>query len=227
MSPSATTQSSSGHASSSRASASHAHRDGTGVDIGVEKLAKVYAQAIIAAADKAGCRGQVLEELAGIVGDVLPKAPAAAGVFASPRITPEEKSAVIDRIFAGKLAPTTLNSLHVLARHERLGILPQVAAAAARLAEELEGLSQATFTTAVPLEPAEQARIVGEVEAAVGKRLAPTFVVSPELIGGLVVRVADTVYDQSVATSLVRLRDRLKQRSIHEIQYGRDRLGTP
>ena len=48
----------------------------------------------------------------------------------------------------------------------------------------------------------------------------------PELIGGLIVRIADTVYDHSVATSLVRLRARLKQRSIHEIQYGRDRLGT-
>jgi F-type H+-transporting ATPase subunit delta len=198
-----------------------------GVDIGVDRLAKVYAQAIIAAADQAGCRGQVLEELGAIVHDVLPKAPAAAAIFASPRITPEEKSAMIEKIFAGKLAPTTLHTLHVLARHDRLGILPQVAATATRLAEEMAGLAQATFTTAVPVDPAEQARIVKEVEVAVGKRLAPTFVVSPELIGGLVVRVADTVYDQSVATNLVRLRGRLKERSIHEIQYGRDRLGTP
>lgn len=211
----------------STSSPRHATGDGgPGVDIGVDRLAKVYAQAIIAAADKAGCRGPVLDELGSIVHDVLPKAPAATAIFASPRVTPEEKSALLDRLFGGKLTPTTLHTLHVLARHERLGILPQVAAAATRLAEEMEGLSRATFTTATPLDPTEQARVVKEVEAAVGKRLAPTFVVSPELIGGLVVRVADTVYDQSVATSLVRLRDRLKQRSIHEIQYGRDRLGT-
>ena len=43
-------------------------------------------------------------------------------------------------------------------------------------------------------------------------------VVDPDVLGGLVVRVDDTVYDQSVATSLVRLGDRLKQRSIRAIQ---------
>ena len=60
-----------------------------------------------------------------------------------------------------------------------------------------------------------------------GLTLAPTFTVDPNIIGGLIVRVGDTVYDQSIATSLVRLGSRLKQRSIHEIQYRRDRLGTP
>jgi F0F1-type ATP synthase delta subunit len=64
------------------------------------------------------------------------------------------------------------------------------------------------------------------VEKAVGASVTATFTVDPALIGGLVVRVEDTIYDQSVATSLSRLGRRLKQRSIHEIQYGRDRLGT-
>ena len=141
-------------------------------------------------------------------------------------MTSEEKSAVINRICAGHVLPTTLHALHVLARHGRLGILAQVVAAAERHADELDGRRQATFTTAVPLDPAEKSQIVATVEKTVGGSLAPTFIVNPELIGGLIVRIADTVYDHSVATSLVRLRERLKQRSIHEIQYGRDRLGT-
>ena len=121
---------------------------------------------------------------------------------------------------------TTNHALHVLARHGRLGILPEIVAAAERLADEREGRRQATFTTAVPLDAAERQRIVGEVERALRSTLSPTFVVDPEIVGGLVVRVEDTVYDQSVATSLVRLGHSLKQRSIHEIQYRRDRLGT-
>jgi F-type H+-transporting ATPase subunit delta len=101
-----------------------------------------------------------------------------------------------------------------------------VVIAAERRADEMEGRSQATFTTAHPLDSDEQREIVTAVETAVGTSVTPTFIVNPELIGGLIVRIADTVYDHSVATSLVRLRARLKQRSIHEIQYGRDRLGT-
>ena len=196
------------------------------VDIGVDRLSKVYAQAIVEAADTKQCRREVLDELTAIVRDVLPKVPKAAAVFDSPRVTPEEKSAVINRICAGHVLPTTLHALHVLARHGRLGILAQVVAAAERHADELDGRQQATFTTAVPLDSAEKSQIVATVEKTVGGRLAPTFIVNPELIGGLIVRIADTVYDHSVATSLVRLRARLKQRSIYEIQYGRDRLGT-
>ena len=202
------------------------HAGDAPADIGVERLSNVYAQAIVEAADKKHCRREVLEELDAVVREVLPQVPKAKLVFDSPKISPEEKSAVINRICAGKVLPTTLHSLHVLARHGRLGMLPQVVAAAHRLADEMEGRRQATFTTAVPLDSAEQQEIVSAVERAVGANVSPTFIVNSDLIGGLIVRIADTVYDHSVATSLVRLRDRLKQRSIHEIQYGRDRLGT-
>ncbi|MFM7108561.1 MAG: ATP synthase F1 subunit delta [Planctomycetaceae bacterium] len=196
------------------------------VDIGADRLAKVYAQAIVEAADKKGCRREVIEELGAIVRDVLPKVPKAAAVFASPKVTVEEKSALIDRMNGGRLLPTTVHALHVLARHGRLGILAEVVAATEQLANQLEGRLQARFTTAVPVDAAEQARLVAEVEKAVGATLAATFTVDPALIGGLVVRVEDTIYDHSVATGLSRLGRRLKQRSIHEIQYGRDRLGT-
>ena len=195
-------------------------------NIGIERLSKVYAQAIIEAADRKQCRREVIAELGAMVRDVLPKVPKAGLVFDSPKVTPEEKSAVINRICAGHVLPTTLHALHVLARHGRLGMLSHVVAAAERLADELEGRRQATFTTAVPLDAAEQSQIVASVEQSIGANVSPTFIVNPELIGGLIVRIADTVYDHSVATSLVRLRARLKQRSIHEIQYGRDRLGT-
>lgn len=196
------------------------------VDIGADRLAKVYAQAIVEAADKKGCRREVIEELGAIVREVLPKVPQAAAVFASPKVSVEQKEALVDRMAVGRLRPTTIHALKVLARHERLGVLADVVAAAERLADALEGRKQATFTTATPVDPAEQARLVAEVEQAVGATLSARFTVDPALIGGLVVRVEDTIYDQSVATGLSRLGRQLKQRSIHEIQYGRDRLGT-
>ena len=47
------------------------------------------------------------------------------------------------------------------------------------------------------------------------------------LIGGVVLRVGDTVYDGSVATQLQRTRRQMISRSIHEIQSGRDRFSSP
>ena len=173
-----------------------------------------------------GGRDEICELFNAIVRDVLPKVPKAAAVFASPKVTVEQKEALVDRMAAGRLLPTTVHALKVLARHERLDVLADVVAAAERLADALEGRKQAVFTTAAAVDSAEQARLVAEVEKALGATLAATFTVDPAIIGGLVVRVEDTIYDQSVATGLTRLGRRLKQRSSHEIQYGRDRLGT-
>jgi F0F1-type ATP synthase delta subunit len=90
-------------------------------DIGAQRLARVYAQAILEAAEKAGCRAGVLDELRSLGRDVLPRVPGADRMFASPRITAEEKGAMIDKICGDRVLPTTLHSLHVLARHDRLG----------------------------------------------------------------------------------------------------------
>jgi len=194
--------------------------DSCHVDIAADRVAKVYAQAIVEAADAAGCRREVLTELAVLARDVLPKVPEAAVVFSSPKVSAEDKGRIIERIAGGRMQATTTNALHVLARHGRLGMLAAVVAAAERLADERDGKRQATFTTAVPLDAAEQARIVAETEKALTAALVPSFVVDPAIIGGLVVRVGDTIYDQSVATGLARIGGRLNQRNIHAIQTG-------
>ena len=196
------------------------------LDIGAERLARVYAQAIIEAADKKNCRGEVIEELESLVRDVLPKVPRAVEVFASPRVAIEEKDALIDRIAAGRMLPTTIHALHVLVRHGRLGIVAEVTAAARHLADELAGRQQAIFTTAVPLSADEQHQVLADVEKAIGSTLSPAFVVEADVIGGLAVRIGDTVYDQSIATSLARLGGNLHRRTIHEIQHGRNRLAS-
>jgi F-type H+-transporting ATPase subunit delta len=196
------------------------------LDPAAERIARVYAQAILEAATAAGCRAEVIGELEAFVAEVLPKVAAAQAVFASPKVATEEKEALIQRIAGGRLRPTTVHAMCVLARHGRLGILAEVAAAARTLDDESAGRRQATFTTAVPLGDEDRRRIVAEVQEAVGITLAPEFAVDPGIIGGLVVRIGDTVYDQSIASSLSRLGGNLHRRTIHEIQYGRDRLAS-
>jgi F-type H+-transporting ATPase subunit delta len=201
-------------------------RETPALDIGAERIARVYAQAIIEAADGKNCRDEVIAELEQFVSEVLPKVPRAREVFDSPRVSVDQKNALIDRFAVGRLRPTTVHALHVLARHGRLGIVAEVVAAARRVAEEMAGRRQATFTTAVPLAADDQRRLVSEVEQAVGGLLSPSFAVDPALIGGLVVRIGDTVYDQSIATGLTRLGGNLHRRTIHEIQHGRNRLAS-
>ena len=195
-------------------------------DIGAARLAKVYAQAIVEAADRQQCRTAVIEELGQLVDEVLPKVANLVAVLESPRVSVADKTSIVNTTLAGKVSPTTLNALLVLAQHDRLSILPEIVAAVRREVDSREGRRQAVLTTASPIPADAQTDLLHPIEQSLGTPLAATFAVNPDLLGGLVVRVEDTVYDHSVATSLVSLAERLKQRSIHEIQHRRDRLGS-
>ena len=195
-------------------------------DIGAARLAKVYAQAIVDAADRHQCQAEVLEEFTQIVEDVLPRVDNIASVFESPRISTSDKSALVRDTFSEKVLPITLNALLVLADHGRLGLLPELVVALRRELDRQAGKREAVLTTAHPITSDEQTAILKSVEGSLGESLTAHFSVNPDLLGGLVVRIEDTVYDHSVSTSLVSLADRLKQRSINEIQHRRDRLGS-
>lgn len=190
------------------------------VDVGTEQVAQVYAKAIVEAAETAGCRNDVVSQLNTLARDVLPKIPQAADVFASPKITTDVKDEIIDRLAKGRLQPTTTHSLHVLARHGRLGILAAVAKAASRLADERDGIHEAFFTTAIPLTDEKKNEVLKDVQQSLGMSLKPSFIVDASIIGGLIVQVGDTIYDQSVATSLTRLGNQLRQRNISALQTG-------
>ncbi|MBQ80359.1 MAG: ATP synthase F1 subunit delta [Planctomycetaceae bacterium] len=195
-------------------------------DIGAARLAKVYAQAIVEAADRHQCQAEVFEELTQIVEDVLPRVDNIASVFESPRISTSDKSALVRTTFSDKVSPITLNALLVLADHERLGLLPELVIALRRELDERAGKREAILTTAHSITSDEQAAILKSVEESLGESLTAHFSVNPDLLGGLVVRIEDTVYDHSISTGLVSLAERLKQRSINEIQHRRDRLGS-
>jgi len=195
-------------------------------DVSVALVARVYAQAIVEAADKANCRDEVVAELRQLADEVLPQVPGLLALLESPRLGTSEKAAVVDKAVNGRVSETTRNTLQVLANHQRLAILPEIVAAVSCEVDRLAGRQQAIITTAQPLDDTQRQGVLAEAERCLGTALAARFTVNPDLLGGLVVRVEDTVYDQSVATGLVRLAERFKQRSIHEIQHRRDRLGS-
>jgi F-type H+-transporting ATPase subunit delta len=71
------------------------------------------------------------------------------------------------------------------------------------------------------------ARIKQQLRDMLGGEPTLVRVVDPDLIGGVVLRVGDTVFDGSVAMRLARVRGQMINRSVHEIQRRRDRFSHP
>jgi F-type H+-transporting ATPase subunit delta len=196
-------------------------------DVDREQIGDVYARALLGAAKAAGQTGAALDELDAVVSEVLAQFPQLDAVFASPLVRHEEKTELLDRVFAPRLSRLLLNFLKVVSRHGRLDCLRAVRRAAHKLYEESQGDVRVRMTTATAIDPAQVAQIAATLAASLGRRPVLETVVDPALVGGVVLRIGDTVYDGSVANQLQQVRQQMIDRSVHEIQSRRDSFSNP
>jgi F-type H+-transporting ATPase subunit delta len=197
------------------------------LDIDAQQVGSLYAKALLATTEKAGQTEAVLEELDALVTDILDHQPKFESVLASGVVPAEEVAGVIDKAFGGKVSKLFLSFLKVLARHGRLNSLRAVRQAAHVLHNELRGRVAVRMTTATEAGAAMATLVANAIRGTVGKEPVIESRVDPDLIGGVVLQIGDTVYDGSVATQFQRLRARMLDRSVHEIQSRRDRFSSP
>ncbi len=196
-------------------------------DVGVEHIADVYAEALLGAAEAAGKTDEVLADLDGLVGEVLVRFPQFEAALYSVRISHDEKCGMLDRVLGGRLSPLTLNFLKVVSRHGRLECLRVIHRQARRMIDRQRGRVHVRLTTAAPLDKALAAQLGDRLQEFLGAEPIVHTQTDPNVIGGMVVRVGDTVYDGSVANQLQQLREQMVDRSAHEIQSRRDRFRDP
>lgn len=189
---------------------------------GAQAGARVYADAFLQAAE--GKTDELLEEFTSLQDDVLSKQPEFARLLMGRSLGREEKVRLINQVIAPRASELFANFLRVLARHDRLDLLPSILHEVHIRHERAMGRRRVTVTSAVPLNEETLARLRDRLKA--GLSFDPVIIpkVDPKVLGGLVIQVGDTVYDTSLRARLSQLRSRLRQRSLHEIQSGRDRF---
>ncbi|MEX0711748.1 MAG: ATP synthase F1 subunit delta [Pirellulales bacterium] len=197
------------------------------VDPAGQQVAAVYARALLGAAENAGQSEAVLQELHSFITDVLDVFGDFEKVLTSRLVSSDDKVALLERTLGGRASTLLLNFLKVLAGHDRLVYLRGIYGTARRLYDELLGRRRVEVFTATPLGEDLAGQIKQQLHDMLGGEPKLVRVVDPDLIGGVVLRVGDTVFDGSVATRLARVRGQMINRSVHEIQRRRDRFSHP
>jgi F-type H+-transporting ATPase subunit delta len=168
-------------------------------------VARNYAAALLALA-KSGERierfGDVLDALAGAV-EVTPGVKA---VLMSPRVRKDAKQQVLAKALKGVAPEEFVRFLQAIIARGRQGILMDISAAYAELADQHFNRVHASVTTAREVDTKLGSEIAERLEAAVGKTVLPHFHVDPLVVGGVVVRVGDRVFDGSIRRRLQALR---------------------
>jgi F-type H+-transporting ATPase subunit delta len=193
------------------------------VNVGAQRVAAIYANALVGAAEKSGKLDTVVAELESVAA-TLAAYPEFESVLGSALVTHEEKVQILERTFGKKLSPLLLDFLKVLSQRGRLEVIRAVYVQVQQLYDELRGRVRVDVLTATPLDDSQSRTLEASLRRILGgePQMRPT--VDPAIIGGVVLRVGDTVYDGSVARQLHQVREQMINRSVHEIQSRRDRF---
>jgi F-type H+-transporting ATPase subunit delta len=193
-------------------------------EVGVEHVADVYAQALLSAAEKAGQTAAAVAEFDAMMSEVLDANPRFQAVISSAIISPEETSGILNRVLGGRVSPLFMHFLQVVSRHGRLGCLRAIHLQTHILYDILQNRVRVQVITAEPLAPELEAKIRIDLRAKLGGEPIMETLVDPRLIGGVVLKMGDTVYDGSIENQLNTLRQEMMDWSAHEIQRRRDRF---
>lgn len=171
-------------------------------------IARRYAQALYQEAQQQSRVEQVDADVA-LIRETLDGSRELVRLFESPIVAREKKEAVVRSLFAARVDQLTMEFLAMLIEKKREGLFPAVVRAYHALRDAQQGIVEAKARVASPLGEAEEKQLIGALERLSGKQVRLAVEHDPALVGGLVVRVGDTVYDGSVRHQLRSLRAQL------------------
>ena len=186
-------------------------------------IGDVYAKALLGAGQKSGKMDELLEGLDGVA-NVVNQLPKLRSALESPRIPVESKQALLDKAFGGKLNKDLLNFLKIIGSKGRFDCLTQISDSATRIYDEMSGNVSAEVITAEAIEDSVANQIASQLESALGKKVTVKTTVDPSIIGGMVVRIGDTIHDGSVVSQLNQVRTKAIKRTSDAIRGSLDKF---
>lgn len=175
------------------------------------QVADVYAAALFDLARQAGQVSECRRELEELV-RLEQAQPGFADFLRSSVIDHDKRAASLGKMFRGRLSDLVLNTLQVMNRHGRAGLLPALLRCYVVREEHEEGQVEVRATSAVELHPLQRAEIERWAAALSGQKPLVEYVVDPGVLGGLVVQIGGQRFDYSVRCHLRAARARLLER---------------
>lgn len=199
-------------------------RHDTVLDVNAQQIARVYAQALLGAAENAGQLDDVVEAVDSLVHDVLEPHPGLEGMLTSALISAEEKEKTLERVFGGRTSQIVLSFLKVLGRHGRLNLLRDVRRELRMLYNKHRNLLEVNVRVAREMSEATKEELRRVLAGKMAAEPILKIQVDPGLLGGIIIRVGDTVYDGSVATRFRLAQDAMVKHAVELIQTKRESL---
>jgi F-type H+-transporting ATPase subunit delta len=170
----------------------------------MEEIAQVYARSLFEVAQEHDKLGVVRDEI-GEFADALDGSRELQTFFFSPYFSTEEKKQGLDKAVEGE-DEVVRNFLAVLIENHRMPALFRIRRELDAMWREVNKLLPVQVTSAVELDEAVTRQIGEEIGRQTGQKVELTTTVDPDVLGGIVLRVGNSILDASIRTRLDRLR---------------------
>jgi F-type H+-transporting ATPase subunit delta len=170
----------------------------------MEELAQVYARSLFEVADEQGILDLLREQL-GQVADALKENRDLELFFFSPYFSTKEKQAALEKVLEGA-DDRLLNFLKLLIENHRMPVIFRVRREYDRLWEQEKRLLPVVLTSAVELDEQTIKDLGERIGERTGRTVTLTKHVDPDILGGIVVQVGNSILDASIRNRLEQLR---------------------
>lgn len=165
------------------------------------QTARMYAESLHELAREAN----VVDEVASNLEELLKleeQEPSMRAFFESAALDDDVRAAAMEKMFRGKLHDLTLNTLQVLNRNGRNGLLAGLLRGYVLARQAAAGQIDALAISAVELDGSERASVEATAVKLSGQKPIVEYRVDPKIMGGLILQIGDLRYDNSVRTKL-------------------------
>jgi F-type H+-transporting ATPase subunit delta len=175
----------------------------------LKSAALQYANALADVALAQGAAAPAVQQLGDFTA-AYSSSPELRNFLESPAVSKEAKRGVAGKI-SSRLGGGRIirNFLFVIIDHRRSHSLPEILETFKNVLRERQGVAEAEILSAVALSEAQKTEMKETLERVTGKKVEARFSLEPDLLGGALVRVGDTIYDGSLRNRLNALRERL------------------
>ena len=171
-------------------------------------IARNYAEVLLDLARKGGDLegwGRMIADVA----DAMSRDRRLRQFLEAPRVSAETKNEVLAKAFQDRMPRMFVRYLQTLVSNRRQMLIPDIATEYQALVDEVTGRVHAQVTVAHDPSVEERESMTRELSRVLGKQVVPHVTVNPAIVGGVVVRVGDTVMDGSVRRRLAVLQHQL------------------
>lgn len=170
----------------------------------MEELAQVYARSLFQVAREHGKLDVLREQLAQFA-DALDANRELAVFFFSPYFSTKEKQEGLRRLLDGA-DPVLLNFLGLLIENHRMPVIFRISHEYERLWDEENKTLPVEITSAIALDEQTTASLGRTIGERAGRKVTLAAHVDPDIIGGIIVRVGNSILDASIRNRLEQLR---------------------